>query len=263
MARKRSPRQQKLILLAPVNWLEERSGLVGAVNTSSSAAFPPSPTGSTLSGRRRSPRSWSSSSPACAGDVLPALSGEAYDSIQRIKNEPGSWAGSSVACTGGARVSSSSSSSCTWGASSSSARTSPRELNWLIGVILLTLALAEGLTGYLLPWDQTAYWPPSSPSTSTPVPSSATSWRGGRSGGHAGAVLLVTHARDPRRAHVLITLHLYLVIRLGVTEPPWTRAAAATTSSRTGPGRRARASSRPRPRGNGSIGSPVRTEVKS
>ena len=40
------------------------------------------------------------------------------------------------------------------------------------------------------------------------------------------AQFLVTHARDPRRARNLITLHLYLVIRLGVTEPPWTRAAA-------------------------------------
>ena len=34
----------------------------------------------------------------------------------------------------------------------------PRELNWLIGVFILLLAMLEGFTGYLLPWDQTAYW---------------------------------------------------------------------------------------------------------
>lgn len=34
----------------------------------------------------------------------------------------------------------------------------PRELNWVVGVFLLFIVLAFGFTGYLLPWDQKAYW---------------------------------------------------------------------------------------------------------
>lgn len=34
----------------------------------------------------------------------------------------------------------------------------PRELSWVSGTLLLLLTLAFGLTGYLLPWDQRAYW---------------------------------------------------------------------------------------------------------
>ena len=34
----------------------------------------------------------------------------------------------------------------------------PRELNWIVGVVLLLIILAFALTGYLLPWDQKAYW---------------------------------------------------------------------------------------------------------
>src|SRR5579862_3275035 len=34
----------------------------------------------------------------------------------------------------------------------------PREATWLVGCVLLLITLAFGLTGYLLPWDNRAYW---------------------------------------------------------------------------------------------------------
>lgn len=34
----------------------------------------------------------------------------------------------------------------------------PKQFNWVIGVVLLVLTLLLSFTGYLLPWDQLAYW---------------------------------------------------------------------------------------------------------
>ena len=34
----------------------------------------------------------------------------------------------------------------------------PREFNWVVGVVLLLVTLLLSYTGYLLPWDQLAYW---------------------------------------------------------------------------------------------------------
>ena len=34
----------------------------------------------------------------------------------------------------------------------------PRDLNWMVGVLTFVLVMFSGFTGYLLPWDQKAYW---------------------------------------------------------------------------------------------------------
>ena len=34
----------------------------------------------------------------------------------------------------------------------------PREFNWVIGIVLMVVTLLLSYTGYLLPWDQLAYW---------------------------------------------------------------------------------------------------------
>ena len=35
---------------------------------------------------------------------------------------------------------------------------SPREFNWVVGIVLLLITLLLSYTGYLLPWDQLAFW---------------------------------------------------------------------------------------------------------
>lgn len=38
------------------------------------------------------------------------------------------------------------------------AHKAPREFNWVLGIVMLLLTLFLSFTGYLLPWDQLAYW---------------------------------------------------------------------------------------------------------
>src|SRR6266849_251214 len=111
----------------------------------------------------------------------------------------------------------------------------PRELNWIVGALLLVLGMLEGFTGYLLPWDQTAYW-----ATAVGINLNATApfvgpflanfWQGGSQIGpdtiarfYSMHMLLI-----PGGLIALIGLHLYLVVRLGVTSPPWSPEAAGT-----------------------------------
>lgn len=119
----------------------------------------------------------------------------------------------------------------------------PRELNWIVGVLLLILGMFEGFTGYLLPWDQTAYW-------ATVVGMNITA-NGPFVGTILGQILQGgaqigpdTLARfyslhmlvAPGAIFGLIGLHLYLVIRLGVSSPPWSKEAAGGDQPEPEPG---------------------------
>ncbi len=109
----------------------------------------------------------------------------------------------------------------------------PRELNWIVGVMILVMGMMEGFTGYLLPWDQTAYW-----ATVVGINLNGTAPFLGpfiaqflRGGQEIGADTLTRFYSlhmlvIPGAIMALIGLHLYLVVRLGVTSPPWSKDAA-------------------------------------
>jgi menaquinol-cytochrome c reductase cytochrome b subunit len=107
----------------------------------------------------------------------------------------------------------------------------PRELNWVIGVVLLVLTFATAFTGILLPFDQRAYWATSigvNINASGPLvgPYLADFLRGGAEFGAATLsrfyslhMLLL-----PALVIALVAAHLYLVVRLGTTVPAWVKA---------------------------------------
>ena len=109
----------------------------------------------------------------------------------------------------------------------------PRELNWIVGVLLLAMGMLEGFTGYLLPWDQTAYWATVvgiNLNGTAPIigPFLAQFLSGGAEiGSDALSMFYSLHMLVIPGAIIgLIILHLYLVVRLGVSSPPWSDVAA-------------------------------------
>jgi len=107
----------------------------------------------------------------------------------------------------------------------------PRELQWVIGVVLVILTFVMSLTGYLLPFDQRSYW-----ATIVAANINGTGPFVGpflsdflRGGGDFGATTLsrfyaIHMMLVPGLIAALIGAHLYLVTRLGTTAPPWIRA---------------------------------------
>jgi len=106
----------------------------------------------------------------------------------------------------------------------------PRELTWVIGVVLLILTMAMAFTGYLLPFNQRAYW-----ATIVGVNINGTGPIIGpflsdflRAGPEFGATTLsrfyaIHMLLLPGAIVALIGAHLYLVAKLGTTAPPWAK----------------------------------------
>ena len=226
-------RKQQMVMVAtyPLDWIEERSGLVGGVKY---FLF------------RKVPRDigWyhTLGSATLTAFIVQVVTGvilamyykpdpnSAYESIQHITNDL-TWG---WLVRGMHR----------WGASVFiilmffhmarvflfGAYKYPRELNWIIGVLILATGMFEGFTGYLLPWDQTAYW-----ASVVGININGTAPFLGpfirqflQGGAEIGPDMLPRFYSlhmlvIPGALIGLITLHLYLVIRLGVSPNPWAR----------------------------------------
>ena len=103
----------------------------------------------------------------------------------------------------------------------------PRELNWVIGALLFFVVLAFAFTGYLLPWDQKAYW---ATVVGTNIAGQAPVIGGAvleflRGGEQLGAVTLARFYGIhvwvlPAALFGLVGVHLFAVVRQGIAAPP-------------------------------------------
>jgi len=103
----------------------------------------------------------------------------------------------------------------------------PREVTWFTGVALLLVVLGFGFTGYLLPWDQKAFWATTVGTRIAEVAPVVGEWilllmRGGQE------LTGVTLARFygvhvwalPAALVMILSLHIYLVFRIGISSAP-------------------------------------------
>jgi quinol-cytochrome oxidoreductase complex cytochrome b subunit len=103
----------------------------------------------------------------------------------------------------------------------------PREITWITGVLLLLVTLGMGFTGYLLPWNQRAYW-------ATTVGTSIVEtipWIGSflmealRGGVELSTLTLARFFSAhvwilPAALLSILGVHLYLVVKLGISHIP-------------------------------------------
>ena len=103
----------------------------------------------------------------------------------------------------------------------------PRELNWLTGVLLFVLTLGMAFTGQLLRWNQDAYWAvvvAAEQAARVPLIGHILAYivfAGPTVGGGTLTRFYATHVfLLPALMFLLIGIHLYLVVRHGISEPP-------------------------------------------
>jgi ubiquinol-cytochrome c reductase cytochrome b subunit len=109
----------------------------------------------------------------------------------------------------------------------------PREATWIAGCFLLLMVLAFGLTGYLLPWDNKAYWGTTVTTQIAGLAPGAGPYVKRLLGAEGDIIGNITFSRFytahvtllPVATILLIGLHLYLVRRHGVTPAPQDAAA--------------------------------------
>jgi menaquinol-cytochrome c reductase cytochrome b subunit len=106
----------------------------------------------------------------------------------------------------------------------------PRELTWISGAILFILVMAMSFTGYLLVFDQRAYW-----ATVVGVNINGTApilgpyladflKAGPEFGGQTLSRFYSLHMLViPGGIFTFIFIHMWLVVKLGVTSPPWSK----------------------------------------
>jgi ubiquinol-cytochrome c reductase cytochrome b subunit len=103
----------------------------------------------------------------------------------------------------------------------------PREVTWLTGIALLLIVLAFSLTGYLLPWDQRAYWATVVTVNITmlvPFAGDTMAAFAGAPGGQVGALTLsrwfAIHVIVlPATLAAFVVAHVFLMRRHGISGP--------------------------------------------
>lgn len=103
----------------------------------------------------------------------------------------------------------------------------PRELTWVIGVSLFILVMGASFTGYLLPWDQKAYWATNvGTGIASQVPVIGPVIQKILVGGTTIGALTLTRFFTfhvgviPPLIILLIGIHIFMVMKQGISAPP-------------------------------------------